>query len=174
MTEGLIVALTPVQLAAVISDKSVTEDETLSNRVWGSLDFVLGVAEMAGAATLCAVPEPTGLTKVGCVAVGAHSMDAVKTAADRVITGLNTRSATHRAAEALAKEFGADENTAYKIGLAVNVAVPLGFAAIMGAARVASVHSGNINLSKHEAVSGIQGGGHTIARHVGKSSEELL
>ncbi|MGQ8774880.1 hypothetical protein ACUTQ5_10740 [Serratia sp. NA_112.1] len=52
MDDGLVVALSPVQLAAVISDKSVTEGETLSNRLWGSLELVLGALEMAGATAL--------------------------------------------------------------------------------------------------------------------------
>lgn len=174
MDEGLIIALSPVQLAAVISDKSVTEGETLSNRLWGSLEFILGALEMAGAAALCAAPEPTGLTKAGCVVIGAHSMDTVKTAADKVITGLNTRSMTHRAAESLAKKFGAGADTAFKIGLAVDVAVPLGFAVTIGAARIASIRSGRISLILHESSMGIKPGGHTIAKHVGKSPEELL
>ncbi len=158
MDEALVVALSPVQLAAVISDKSVTEGETLSNRLWGSLELVLGALEMAGATALCTAPEPTGLTKVGCVVVGAHSMDTVKTAADKVITGLSTRSATHRSAEALAKKFGADEDTAFKIGLAVDVAVPLGFATAIGAARVASIRYGRISLALHESSTGIKPG----------------
>ncbi|MGQ8774881.1 RNase A-like domain-containing protein [Serratia sp. NA_112.1] len=101
-------------------------------------------------------------------------MDTVKTAADKVITGLSTRSATHRSAEALAKKFGADEDTAFKIGLAVDVAVPLGFATAMGAARVVSIRYGRISLASHESLTGMKPGGHTIARHVGKSPEELL
>ncbi|CND45574.1 RNase A-like domain-containing protein [Yersinia pseudotuberculosis] len=174
MSDGLVIAMSPVQLAAVLSDKTITEGETLGNRMWGSLEFALGALEMVGAAVLCVAPEPTGLTKVGCVVVGAHSMDAVNTAANKVITGMNTRTATHRTAEALAKKFGADEDTAFRIGLTVDIAVPLGFAAALGAIRVASIRSGRISLLKHEAASGVKGGGHTIAKHVGKSPEELL
>lgn len=37
--EGLQVALSPVQLAAVISDSTVTEGETWSNRLMGGAGF---------------------------------------------------------------------------------------------------------------------------------------
>jgi Bacterial CdiA-CT RNAse A domain len=174
MSDGLVIAMSPVQLAAVLSDKTITEGETLGNRMWGSLEFALGALEMVGAAVLCVAPEPTGLTKVGCVVVGAHSMDAVNTAANKVITGMNTRTATHRTAEALAKKFGADEDTAFRIGLTVDIAVPLGFAAALGAIRVASIRSGRISLLKHESSTGMKPGGHTIDKHVAKSPEELI
>lgn len=91
---GMVVVMSPVQLAAVLSDKSVTEAETLSNRLLGGLGVLLGAVEMAGATALCIAPEPTGLTKAGCVVVGAHSLDAVQSAARQVITGRDTRSAT--------------------------------------------------------------------------------
>ncbi|MFE8048208.1 hypothetical protein RBA63_15715 [Brenneria goodwinii] len=34
-SHGIRIALSPAQLAAVLSDKSVSEGETLSNRLWG-------------------------------------------------------------------------------------------------------------------------------------------
>ena len=37
MDDVLQIALTPIQIAAVLSEKSVTESETLSNRLYGSL-----------------------------------------------------------------------------------------------------------------------------------------
>lgn len=39
------VVMSPVQLAAVLSDKSVTEAETLSNRLLGGLGVLLGAVE---------------------------------------------------------------------------------------------------------------------------------
>ncbi|CNI49445.1 hypothetical protein [Yersinia pekkanenii] len=48
MSDGLVVAMSPVQLAAVLSDKTITEGETFGNRMWGSLEFVLGAVEMVG------------------------------------------------------------------------------------------------------------------------------
>lgn len=51
--EGLRVVLSPVQLAAIMSDKSVTEGEILSNRLFGGLALVGGVVELIGAGALC-------------------------------------------------------------------------------------------------------------------------
>lgn len=171
---GMTVVMSPVQLAAVLSDKSVTEAETLSNRLLGGLGVLLGAVEMAGATALCIAPEPTGLTKAGCVVVGAHSLDAIQSAARQAITGQDTRSATYELAVRAAKELGADENTALNIGMTVDIAVPLGFAAAIGAARVAAVKAGRIKLIQHESVTGLKPGGHTLANHVGKTDNELL
>nr|WP_167387230.1 hypothetical protein [Serratia ficaria] len=43
--EGLRVVFSPVQLAAAMSDKNVTEGETLSNRLFGGLGLAGGVVE---------------------------------------------------------------------------------------------------------------------------------
>lgn len=37
MDDGIKIVMSPVQLAAALSDKSVTEGETLSNRLYGGL-----------------------------------------------------------------------------------------------------------------------------------------
>ena len=66
-----------------------------------------------------------------------------------IIVGRNTRTATYKAAEAMAKSFGADDETAMKIGLAVDIAVPPGFAFGIGATRIASVKAGRIKLIEH-------------------------
>lgn len=47
--DELRIALSPVQLAAVLSDESVTEGETLSNRLLGGLGLAGGVVELMGA-----------------------------------------------------------------------------------------------------------------------------
>lgn len=174
MDDVLQVAMTPVQIAAILSDKSVTESETLNNRLYGSLDLVISSIELAGAASLCLAPEPTGITKAACITVGAHSMDNIKTAIDRIITGVDPRTTTYRAAVALAKKLGADDVTAWKVGLAADLAVPLGFAAAVGAARVIAIRAGRIRLALHESATGRKPGGHTIRDHVGKNREQLL
>ncbi|MFC6378762.1 RNase A-like domain-containing protein [Tatumella terrea] len=61
-----------------------------------------------------------------------------------------------------------------KIGLTVDIAVPLGFALGIGASRVAAVRAGRIKLSEHESMTGFKPGGHTLSTHVGKSDAELL
>jgi len=174
MDNEIQIVMSPVQLAAVLSDKTVTESEVMSNRLLGGLDLLMGSVELAGATTLCMVPEPTGLTKAGCVVVGAHSMDTINAAADRIITGKDTRTATYQAAVALAKQFGADDKTAWNIGLTVDVGVPAAFGLAIGAARVVYVRGGTFKLIEHEAIKGIKAGGHTIAKHVAIPDNELL
>ncbi|KAF6661476.1 hypothetical protein HFD91_08875 [Enterobacteriaceae bacterium EKM102V] len=174
MDDGIKIAMSPVQLAAALSDKTVTEAETMSNRLIGGLGLVMGSLELAGATALCIAPEPTGLTKAGCVVVGAHSLDSIRAAANQLIVGRDTRTATYEAATAIAKSFGADDDTAMKIGLTVDIAVPVGFALGIGASRVAAVRAGRIKLSEHESMTGFKPGGHTLSTHVGKSDAELL
>lgn len=173
MDDGIKVVMSPIQLAAALSDKSVTEGETFSNRLYGGLGLIMGALELAGATALCIAPEPTGLTKAACVVVGAHSMDSINTAADQVLSGKNVRSATYRAAVEMAKQFGTDDDTAWKVGLTIDVAVPIAFSLGLGAARVASVRVGKIKLIQHESVTGLKPGGHAILKHVGKTQEEL-
>lgn len=168
--EGLTFALSPVQMAAIVRRKNVSKGEILSNRLWGGLGVVGSVAEIFGAGVLCIVPEPTMITKAGCVVVGAHSLDTLNASLKQVWTGCKTETATAQLAEIAAGELGADSATAYKIGVTVDLAVPFIFASAAGAARLASVYSGRISLMEHE------GGalGHTIARHVGKTPEQLI
>ena len=171
---GMRIVMSPVQLAAVLSDKTVTEAETLSNRLLGGLGVLLGGVEMAGAVTLCIAPEPTGLTKAGCVVVGAHSLDSIHAAAQQMISGSDTRSATYQLAVSAARQLGADEDTALNIGMTVDIAVPIGFAMAIGAARVAAIKAGRVRLIEHESLTGLKPGGHTLANHVGKTDSELL
>ncbi|MCR1568702.1 MULTISPECIES: RNase A-like domain-containing protein [Mixta] len=172
--DGMRIVMSPVQLAAVLSDKTVTEAETISNRLLGGLGVLLGGVEMAGAATLCIAPEPTGLTKAGCMVLGAHSLDSVHAAAQQMISGRDTHSATYQLAVSAARQPGADEDTALKIGMTADIAVPIGFAIAIGAARVAAVKAGRVRLIEHESLIGLKPGGHTLANHVGKTDSELL
>lgn len=168
--EGVSIAISPVQMAAILHRKTVSEGETWSNRLWGGLGVVGGVVESFGAAALCVVPEPTMLSKAGCVAVGAHSLDTIKTSLNQVITGRESQTATAQLAKLAAEQLGTDTATAYKVGVTVDLLVPLAFAGAAGAARVASIYSGRIRLVQHE------GGelGHTIARHIGQTPEQMV
>lgn len=172
--DGLQVTLSPVQLAAVLSDASISEGETLSNRLWGGAALIGGLLEMFGAGLMCAAPDPTTVTKVGCVLVGGHSADVINTAANQIMSGRQTNTATYTAAAELAQQLGANRDTANNIALTVDLAVPIGFAAFAGAVRVGSIQAGRIRLIEHESRTGLRPGGHTIAKHVGKSKEELL
>lgn len=173
MDDGLKIVLSPVQLAAALSDKSVTESEKMSNRLMGGLGLVMGTLELAGATALCMAPEPTGLTKAACIIVGAHSMDSINSAANQVLSGKNVRSATYRAAIEMAKQFGADEDTAWKVGLTFDVAIPVALSLGAGAVRVAAIRTGRIKLIQHESVTGHTPGGHAILKHIGKTQHEL-
>ncbi|MGR2854477.1 hypothetical protein FY046_00285 [Erwinia sp. 1181_3] len=165
MENGFSIALTPVQLAAVMADESV-----LTERIWGSIGFLGSVLELASATALCLVPEPTGVTKAGCIIVGAHSLDGMSASAYQVYSGKPTASMTARATAGIAKDLGVDKPTADQIGIAVDVVIPF---SIAGVARVASVRMGQISLMKHEAVKGTKGGGHTIKKHIGQSESEM-
>ncbi len=177
--EGLSVALTPVQMAAVLNGDDVPESASLSNRLWGTLGLVGGVVELVGAGVLCVAPEPTMASKVGCVVLGVHGSDTLATSARQVWTGQSQRTATAITADAAAQSLGASPETGAQIGLAVDVAVPLFVATGLVASRVIAVRASRlrlepIRLAEHEAVAGTKGGGHTIAMHVGKSPSELF
>nr|WP_270221072.1 RNase A-like domain-containing protein [Kosakonia cowanii] len=174
MSDGLQIVMSPVQMAAVLSDKTVTEAETMQNRLLGGLGVVMGTLELVGATVLCVTPEPTTLTKAACVVVGAHSMDSLQAAIDQTISGRDTRTAAYQLAVQTARQFGADEDTALNIGLTVDIAVPLAFGLSLSASRVAYVRAGNFRLAEHEAVKGIKAGGHTMAKHIAVPEEELL
>ncbi|MGB3431458.1 RNase A-like domain-containing protein [Achromobacter sp.] len=171
MTEdsGVSIVLTPVQLAAILQGESISRESTLSNRMWGGLTLAGGVLEMVGGAALCVVPEPTGLTKAGCVLLGAHGSDTAATGLQEVWTGRQTRSLTQRGLAELASKLGATPGSGKALGLTVELAVPAGFAGAIKAARVSSIVAGRISLSRHEAavLGGL--GGHTLTQHVGKT-----
>ncbi|AGU48509.1 hypothetical protein VAPA_1c13960 [Variovorax paradoxus B4] len=177
--EGLSVALTPVQMAAVLGGEDVPESASLSNRVWGTLGLVGGVVELVGAGVLCLAPEPTMVSKAGCVVLGVHGSDTVSASARQMWTGQLQRTATAITADAAAQSLGASPETGAQIGLAVDVAVPLFVASGLVAARVIAVRAGRfrlepVNLLRHEGPLNTKIGGHTIREHVGKTEVELF
>lgn len=173
MEAGLTVALSPVQLAAILSDQAISEGETASNRLWGGLKLLGGSLEMVGAAALFLAPEPTLASKAGGAVLAAHGSDTVSAGLWQVFTGRDQRSLTERSATELALRLGADPADAGSIGTAVDIAVPLAVSIGLGAARLASVRFGRVCLAEHEAAAGSRVGGHTIAKHVGKTEAEL-
>lgn len=171
--EGLTIALTPVQMAAVLQGEDLSESDMLSNRVWGGVNVVFGVFELIGAGALLLTPEPTMATKAGGAALGVHGADTFQSGLRQAWTGRTEQSYTHKSAAALAIALGADEVTAHKIGTGIDVAVPLVVTAGVGAARILAIRGGRIALIEHEAVAGARSGGHTIAKHVGRTEAEL-
>lgn len=165
--QGVQIVLTPIQLAAVLTGETVDEAPTLSNRMWGVGKLLGGALELIGAGGLLLAPEPTAVTKVAGVALGAHGLDTASSAVRQIATGQDTSTLTAEAAESLAAALGADPKTAEMIGLGADVAVPL-IAGGIGALRALAVRRGAISLAAQEAA-----GGHTISRHVGQTVQQL-
>ncbi len=172
-TEGIRVILSAPQLAAVLSGQSISPTDMLTNRLWGGLQIVGGVLEMAGAGVLCAVPEPTGLSKAGCMIFGAHGADTAATGLRQVWTGQDTATLINRGASKLAETLKAPPDMANNIGLSLDIAVPFGLAGMVKAMRASHIIMGRINLNMHEARPGSRIGGHTLQKHVGKSETYL-
>jgi hypothetical protein len=165
--EGLTIALTPPQLAAVLAGGTL-EEPTAENRAWGFAKAVFGAIEVIGGGALLLVPEPTTLTKIGGGALGIHGVDSLQAGARQAWSGIDTDTLTSDGTTALAQLLGVDEETAERIGDGVDLLVPIAVAGALVAARVAAVRAGQISLAAHEAQ-----GGHTIARHVGRTEAQL-
>jgi hypothetical protein len=131
------------------------------------------VLEMVGAGVLCIAPEPTGVTKAGCIAFGMHGADTAWRGMRQAWTGHDTATLTQQGAAKLAETMRAPPDMAGNIGLSLDIGVGFGLAGMLKAARVASITAGRIYLVQHEAKYLKGPGGHTIAKHVGKTEEEL-
>ncbi|MBC8739145.1 hypothetical protein F6X40_20555 [Paraburkholderia sp. UCT31] len=172
-TEGVKVVLSAPQLAAVLSRQSISQTETLSNRLWGGLQVIGGVLEMVGAGALCVLPEPTMASKAGCVVFGVHGSDSAAAGLRQVWTGQDTATLTQQGTTKLAEAMKASPDMANNIGLSLDIAVPFGFAGSIRAARAARVTMGRIKLDMHEAKAGSSIGGHTLLKHVGRTEAQL-
>jgi hypothetical protein len=170
--QGFTVALTPAQLAAVLSGGTLDGQGSNWVRAWGGLKLLFGGLEALGAGALILTPEPTMVTKGAGVALGAHGIDTFQSGSRQFWSGVETRTATSDGTAALAKALGVDEATAQRIGDDVDMAVPIALTLGLGAARIAAVRGGRIILAEHEATA-LRAGGHTIARHVGRTDAEL-
>jgi hypothetical protein len=170
---GVCVVMSSAQLAAVLAGESLDEPATFTNRIWGGLRVVGGTLELVGAGALCLAPEPTMSSKAGCVVFGLHGSDTLLAGARQVWSGRDTADLTQAGSAKLARTMGADPSTADRIGLAVDIGVPVAMSAWLGAARLAAVRGGRIRLAEHEAQAGSRLGGHTIARHVGQTEAQL-
>jgi hypothetical protein len=165
--EGLEIVVTPLQLAAILENDSIEESSSLSNRFWGAASLVGGALELVGAAGLLLTPEPTMVTKVAGGALGLHGADTASTGLVQIISGRTRTTLTSQAAAAAAEALGASPDSAKTVGMVVDIAVPLA-AGFVGAARAIAIRRGAMSLAAEEAT-----GGHTIARHVGRTEEQL-
>lgn len=166
-TDGLTVVLTPLQFAAILENDSIEQSSSLSNRLWGAATLVGGALELVGGAGLLLVPEPTTVTKIAGGALTVHGADTASTGIVEIVTGRTRTTMTSQAAAAAAEALGASPDRARTVGMVVDIAVPLA-AGFAGAARAIAIRRGAVSLAEEEAL-----GGHTIARHVGKTEAEL-
>jgi hypothetical protein len=172
-SDGVRVVLSAPQLAAVLARQSISPTEMLSNRLWGGLQVVGGVLEMVGADALCALPEPTMASKAGCIVFGVHGSDTAAAGLRQVWTGQDTATLTQRGTSKLAETMKASPDMANNIGLSLDIAVSAGVAGSLKAVRASEITMGRINLMDHEAKAGSLIGGHTIAKHVGRTEAQL-
>ncbi|WP_122436512.1 RNase A-like domain-containing protein [Pseudomonas viridiflava] len=164
------VALSFAQMAAILTQESLSPAEIMSSRIFGSLRLVGGIVELAGSGVLCAIPEPTMISKVGCVAMGVHASDQLSAGMTQLVTGKETDSFSFKAGASVAESLGASRATGQVIGLATEFAVPLSTASMYNAYRVSSVKAGKLTVVVNEKPANIKsvGGGHIVARHVEK------
>lgn len=144
------VTLSLAQMAAILEHESLSPYEIASNRVMGSLRLVGGMIELAGAGVLCAIPEPTMISKVGCIAIGIHASDQLAAGAHQLVTGRETDSYAFKAGMTAAEAIGASRATGQVMGLAAEFAVPLSTAALYNAFRVSSVRAGRMTVEVSE------------------------
>ncbi len=166
-SEGLEVVLTPLQLAAILESDSIDPGSCLSNRFWGAASVVGGAMELIGAAALFLAPEPTTVTKIAGGVLAVHGADTASAGLAQVVSCQTRTTLTSQALTAAARALGADPATASHVALAVEIAVPFA-AGFVGAARAVAIRRGAVSLAAEETL-----GGHTIARHVGRTEAEL-
>jgi CDI toxin RNase A-like protein len=142
-------------------------ESCLSNRIWGAASVVGGAMELIRAAALFLAPEPTTVTKIAGGVLAVHGADTASAGLAQVVSCQTRTTLTSQAPAAAAKALGADPATASHVALAIEVAVPMA-AGFVGAARAVAIRQGAVSLAAEEAL-----GGHTIARHVGRTEAEL-
>jgi len=128
------------------------------------------------------------LTKVGGSALALHGLDTTQAAMRQLFSGKPVQDFTQMGSTWAAKQVGASDATAHRVGVILDVAVPFAVTAGVAVERVLAVRAGRIILSE-EAVAGKAGrvsldveeadaasskeGGHALSEHVNKSSDEI-
>ncbi len=176
-------ALSPVQLAAIMGSASLSQSETLSNRIWGGVGLAGGVVELLGSAALLIDPDPTVSKVVGAVGL-VHGSDVTMTSWNQLRTGEAQQTLTSRAAESIARSAGMDPAAAGITGAIVDILVPTGVLSevartnsLVRLTRVQRIRSGFISLEEEERAFNFPGkpsaSAHTIREHVGKTLQEM-
>ena len=164
-------------------------DPTVANRESAVLQIIGGAVETIGGALLILAPDPTLLTKVGGSALALHGLDTTQAAMRQLFSGKPVEDFTQMGATWAAREAGASEQSAHRIGVILDVGVPFTVGAgIFGAERVMAIRAGRVILSE-EAVAGKVGrvsldveeadsatgkeGGHALERHVNVTSDDI-
>lgn len=174
---GVRFVATPIQLAGMLRQATISRASTLSNRFWGAMSVVGGAAEMVASVPLWVAPEPTLATKFGAAFLTGMGGDVAGTGLTQVWTGRRTITLTAKAARGALRKLGVDPDLAERLAqgtdMAVNlsalVAAPLSVARTADAVRVGSIERGLIDLEVEETFPGA----HTIAKHVGRTVEQL-
>lgn len=162
---GLSVIISPMQLAAILRGLSIEATETdtgrFMTRAFGALEIIGGAVEFVAAGALIITPEPTMASKIGGWVLAFDGADNVNTGLHDLWTGNPHNTLSYRAVRAAAESLGLSPESADKVGVAVEIAVPLGIAAKWAALRIISIRNGWINVAAED-----DAGGHIIRRHV--------
>jgi hypothetical protein len=168
--------------------RSSPPDPATVNRTTAVLDVIGGGFEIAGGALLLLAPDPTLLTKVGGSALALHGADVTQAAIRQLFSGKPVEDYTQMGSTWAARQMGASQNTAQRVGVILDVAVPIGIAGGFAIQRALAIRAGRIILSE-EAVAGKAGrisleeeeankaigkeGGHTLGEHVNRDSDYI-
>ena len=157
-------------------------DPESQNRGMAVLQIIGGGLEMAGGALLLLAPEPTMLTKVGGSVLTVHGLDVAQAAIRQLFSGKAVEDYTQMGASWAVRQMGASDDTAQRVGVILDVAVPFVVSAGLVAERVLAIRAGRIILPE-EAAAGKAGrvalqdeeaaGGHTIQKHVNRTDQQL-
>ena len=113
------------------------------------------------------------ITKVAGGALTLHAADSGYAAARQVWSGEQTQDYTSMLGQAAAKQLGASDSQARWASVGLDVAVPLGAGLLYGGARIIAVRGGRISLAAEEGIQNGQKLAYTIAKHGGRTSQQL-
>jgi hypothetical protein len=164
-------------------------DERTTNRTVAVLQLIGGGLEVAGGVVLLLVPEPTTLTKFAGGALTVHGTDTTQAAIRQLFSGRPVQDFTQMGGTWAARQVGASDKTAHRVGVILDVAVPIVVSlGVVGASRIMAIRAGRIILSE-DAVAGKVGrisldveeadkavgkeGGHTLERHVNTTDADI-
>ncbi|MDG6093935.1 hypothetical protein LOC54_02205 [Acetobacter sp. AN02] len=104
------IVMSPVQFAAVMQDKTITEHETFTGRLMtrgiGVIEVIGGALEFFGAGGLYAAPEPTMITKAGGTLLALNGTDNFYNGVREVWTGHSSDTLTSELARQAVLKLG--------------------------------------------------------------------